>query len=133
MKNDEVGTLAHEAAKLLSVLQDVVVSPAGHSGRPESAADAPASETGTPDTGDGEAAGSAHDHEFDECTVCPICQSVRLARAVAPDVREHLGAAALSLARAATLVLEGLSEQAANPRERDAPVERIDLSGPTEE
>lgn len=41
-----------------------------------------------------------------ECTVCPVCRAVAAAREVAPEVKEHLGAAAGSLLGAAAGLLQ---------------------------
>lgn len=41
-----------------------------------------------------------------ECTVCPVCRAVSAVREVAPEVKEHLGAAAGSLLGAAAGLLQ---------------------------
>lgn len=40
-----------------------------------------------------------------ECTWCPVCRVVHAVRTVSPEVRTHLGAAAVSLAQAAAALL----------------------------
>ncbi len=58
-----------------------------------------------------------------ECRWCPLCQSVRLAKAATPEVRDHLSNAALSLA----LAFKGLMEGVETPDDRSDPFEKIDL------
>lgn len=105
---DQVGSLAEEAAKLFAVLTDGVAAQ-----RP----------------GDDDAP-SEHDH--DECRICPVCQSIRLARSVTPELREHLGNAALSLAQAATVLLQSVQDAGRDAPE-ETPVEHVDLSETQEE
>lgn len=40
-----------------------------------------------------------------ECTWCPVCRAVHAVRAVSPEVRAHVSAAAVSLAKAAAALL----------------------------
>lgn len=40
-----------------------------------------------------------------ECTWCPLCRTIHAVRTVSPEVRTHLGAAALSLVKAASALL----------------------------
>lgn len=93
-----MGSLAEETAKLIGVLSGWAC---------ENVAEAserfqePASE----------ATESAHrfsDHEglrATECTTCPVCRTIHAVRQLSPDVKEHLAAAATSLAHAATALL----------------------------
>lgn len=96
---DPVGTVAQEAVKLLGALTDW-------------AKDA------TPDLEAHLATGAA------ECTYCPICRTVHLARGLSPEVKDHLVVAASSAIQA----LSGLLA-AATSDGRGAPsgVEHIDL------
>lgn len=90
----EVGSVAEEAAKLLSALQDW----AGEHGS------APLGETAqrlaeglrvaADDVGHGQ-----------ECVFCPVCRTINLVRDTSPEVREHLAEAIGSLAQAATAAL----------------------------
>jgi len=57
-----------------------------------------------------------------ECTVCPVCQLIALARSASPEIFEHLAAAATSLLAAAGALAS--QQQAPVPR---APVQHIDL------
>jgi hypothetical protein len=98
-RDEPVGSVAAEAVKLLGALADW-------------AKDA------TPDLEAHLATGAA------ECTYCPICRSVHLARGLRPEVRDQLVTAASSALQA----LSGLLA-AATPEGRDARggVEHIDL------
>jgi len=92
MSTDPVGTLAEEAAKLVAVMQGWA---ADHSGHADTDLDDRSSSTGREPGGNepghtvGDAAGreqaSEHDHDHEhrgaECRWCPLCQSVRLAKA----------------------------------------------------
>lgn len=57
-----------------------------------------------------------------ECTLCPVCQLIVLARSASPEIFEHLAAAATSLLAAAGSLAS--QQQAPVPR---APVQHIDL------
>ena len=140
MSAEPVGSLAEEAAKLIAVMQNWASEHAGH---PDRAADdeppAPgANEPGHPvgATDDPGHAGEDHprqdrgrqtdhaDHDpAVECRWCPLCQTVRVAKAATPEVREHFASAAMSLAMA----FKGLMETVDDSTPRSAPVEKIDL------
>lgn len=70
-----------------------------------------------------------------ECTWCPVCRTVHAVRQVAsPEVRTHLTAAAVSLARAASALLTAAaqppspsaeSSEGAEPDPRDPGAERV--------
>lgn len=119
-QGEDVGTVAEEAAKLLTAFTDW------------------AREHGA-DLGDGaaglagHAARAAHDLDehlatgAEECAYCPICRGVQALRRTSPDVRTHLAAAASSLVQAAAGLLA-----TAVPEERrsDGGVEHIDLDDP---
>ncbi|MBA2560813.1 MAG: hypothetical protein H0V07_13200 [Propionibacteriales bacterium] len=66
----------------------------------------------------------AHDPDAMECRFCPLCTTVRLARATSPEVRDHLNSAGMSLALALQGLLDGMSE----PTRGATPVEKIDLA-----
>lgn len=59
-----------------------------------------------------QAAASAHDLNDHlstgaaECTVCPICRGVHALRHLNPEVKAHLGAAAVSLFQAVTTLMD---------------------------
>ena len=111
MSPEPVGSLAEEAAKLVSVLSSM--QPGGHS-HPHDAED----------DGDGQ---DPHDPLALECRYCPLCALGRTARQLTPEVREHLASAAASLLLAARSFLD---EAVAKPEsaDGDSPVEKIDLA-----
>ena len=135
MSAEPVGSLAEEAAKLIAVMQGWASE---HAGNPDHAADeeppAPgANEPGHP-VGGSDNTGHQHarherrtdhaDHDpAVECRWCPLCQTVRVAKAATPEVREHLADAAMSLAMA----FKGLMETVDDTSPRSSPVEKIDL------
>jgi len=67
-------------------------------------------------------AGGGHVGGSAECTLCPVCQLIALARSASPEIFEHLAAAATSLLAAAGALAS--QQQAPVPR---APVQHIDL------
>jgi hypothetical protein len=107
--DDEVGTAADEAAKLLDAVAGWAREHGGGAGWAEAV--------------------GAWAHGFDEhlaadaeeCRWCPLCRAVRVLRSASPEVRQHLTAALGSLAQAATAML------ATPPPGREG-VERIDLT-----
>jgi hypothetical protein len=102
MTPEPVGSLAEEAAKLVSALSSM--QSGGHD-----------------DAHDG------HDPSSPECRYCPLCALARAARSMTPDVREHLASAATSLLMAArSLVDEAVARTEA--RSAEPPVEKIDLA-----
>jgi hypothetical protein len=104
MSPEPVGSLAEEAAKLVSALSSM--QPAGH---------------GDPD--------NPHDPLAPECRYCPLCALVRTARSMTPEVREHLASAATSLLLAARGFLdEAMAKSDGDGAEPDKPVEKIDLA-----
>jgi hypothetical protein len=139
MSTESVGTLAEEAAKLVAVMQGWAADHAGHaaadpddpdgSARRAPGGNEPGHTVGDPAAAGAEADGHAHDreqvheHGGAECRWCPLCQSVRLAKAATPEVRDHLTNAALSLA----LAFKGLMEGVETPSDRSEPIEKIDL------
>lgn len=118
----EVGSLGEEAAKLFGALADAARQHGG-------------------DVGDGLGGLAGHasdwarevnDHiatDGAECKYCPVCRVVHVVRETSPEVRAHLTNAALSLAKAATEMLETLppadGKDDASPRGPE--VEKIDL------
>ena len=59
----------------------------------------------------------------EECRYCPICRVVQVFRSASPEVREHLAAAATSLAQAAAAALATTVPEAGR-----SGVEHIDLT-----
>jgi hypothetical protein len=107
MSPEPVGSLAEEAAKLVSALSSM--QPSGH-GDPE----------------------NPHDPLAPECRYCPFCALVRAARSMTPEVREHLASAATSMLLAARGFLDEAMAKSADVQgedaEREQPVEKIDLA-----
>jgi len=107
MSPEPVGSLAEEAAKLVSALSSM--QPSGHADEGESH--------------------DAHDPLAPECRYCPLCALARAARSLTPEVREHLASAAGSLLLAARGLLDEAVAKAGDAadgaRER---VEKIDLA-----
>ena len=114
MTPEPVGSLAEEAAKLVSALSSM--QPGAHAG-----ADGP---------DDADDSHDSHDLLAAECRYCPLCALARAARSMTPEVREHLASAAGSLLLAARSLLD---EAVAKAGEADGggpeqPVEKIDLA-----
>jgi hypothetical protein len=117
--DDEIGSVADEAAKLFGALSDW------------------ARDLG-PDVGQGlsglaaQAAASAHEVNehiatgAEECTYCPICRTMHVVRMASPEVRTHLAMAAANLMQAAAGVLAAASSGEPRPGAR-GDVEHIDL------
>ena len=117
MTPEPVGSLAEEAAKLVSVLSSM--QPGAHAG-----ADDPE------DSDDSDDSHDSHDPLAAECRYCPLCALARAARSMTPEVREHLASAAGSLLLAARSLLD---EAVATAGEADGGgpeqrVEKIDLA-----
>jgi hypothetical protein len=96
---EQVGSVADEAAKLFGALSDW--------------------------------ARDANEHiatGAEECTYCPICRTVHVARLASPEVRTHLAMAAANLMQAAAGVLSAVSsdESRAGDARHDG-MEHIDL------
>jgi hypothetical protein len=111
---EPVGSAADEAAKLLAAVADW-------------ARDHGADMGGAVSGLLGEVASVAHDVDAhiatgEDCRYCPVCRAIQLYRAASPEVREHLSAAASSLAQAAAAALA-----TAVPDGRRQGVEHIDV------
>ena len=115
----DVGNVAEEAAKLFGALSDWARDHGAEVGQGFSdlASHAAAS------------ARDVNDHiatDSPECTYCPICRTVHLARQASPEVRAHLASAVTSLVHAAAGML-ATSVPTGSPNRNDAGVEHIDL------
>jgi hypothetical protein len=90
----DVGSVAEEAVKLAGALRDW-------------ARESGAAQAGVTVQGLSEDLRSVGDHvgHGQDCTLCPVCQGIRVLRQTSPEVREHLAAAIGSLADAATALL----------------------------
>ena len=114
--HDPVGSAAEEAAKLLGAVAEWARD---HGSDLGSALGAFA----------GQASAAAHDVDAhlatgaEECRYCPICRAVQALRSTSPEVREHLSAAASSLAQAAGAMLA-----TAVPEQRSSSVEHIEVT-----
>ena len=93
---DNVGSVGEEAAKLFGALQDW------------------ARETGSAQAGAVAGEASAHLGDLgshvghgEDCRICPVCRAIRVFRETSPEVKQHLAAAAGSLAQAVSLYLSG--------------------------
>ena len=119
-RDESVGSVAEEAAKLLHALQDwAKESGSEYAGAAASAAEGAASAVHRID--EHIATGSA------ECTYCPVCRVISAVRETSPEVRQHLTTAATSLLHAAAGLLATHVPEPSKGR-RDGPVEKIDLS-----
>ncbi|WP_372728573.1 hypothetical protein [Nocardioides sp.] len=94
----EVGNVAEEAVKLFGALSDWAREHGGDLGQGVSDIAGHAAAAAR-EVNEHLATGSA------ECTYCPICRTVHLARQASPEVRAHLSAAASSLLQAAAGIL----------------------------
>jgi hypothetical protein len=79
---EQIGSVADEAAKLFGALSDWARDANGHI-----------------DTG------------AEECTFCPICRTVHVVRLASPEVRTHLAMAAANLMQAAAGILAAASSE----------------------
>ncbi|HSS67353.1 MAG TPA: hypothetical protein VLK34_02295 [Nocardioidaceae bacterium] len=126
MTPEPVGSLAEEAARLVSALSSI--HPGGHADTDDAA------DTDDPtDTADAADAGEAHaDHDplSPECRYCPFCALARAARSMTPEVREHLASAAGSLLLAVRGILDDAVARSseAGGSSGDNRVEKIDLA-----
>lgn len=119
---EHVGTLAEEAARLLAVVQGWTDDHREHQAAQEAAVATEGVDAGSEDD---TSAGHGETHVSGECRYCPLCNAVRLAKAVSPEVKEHLATAGMSTLMALKALLENIQP---DPNERAQPVEKIDLS-----
>jgi hypothetical protein len=113
--DDQVGSAAEEAAKLLGAVSEWAR---------EHGADVGTAFGGLAE----QVSAAAHDVNThlatgEDCRYCPLCRAVQVYRSASPEVREHLATAVTSLAQAATALLA-----TAVPQQRGSGVERIDLT-----
>ena len=117
-KQEPVGSVGEEAAKLLSAVQDW----AKENGEEYAGAAADAA------AGASTVWGSLNEHIAtggESCTYCPLCRMISAFRATSPEVKAHLASSVTSLAQA---VVAALESDAGKEGKRDAGVEKIDLS-----
>jgi hypothetical protein len=124
MSPEPVGSLAEEAAKLVSALSSLSSAPTSA----DEDADPGSQQTGERDSESDDGAQhdcGHHDPTAAECRYCPLCALARAARSMTPEVREHLASAAGSL----LLAVRGLVEEAVAKAEPTGErVEKIDLA-----
>jgi hypothetical protein len=117
---EPVGSVADEAAKLLSALSGFARDHAGeYAGAAGGAAGAASA-----------AFRNVNEHlatGAPECTWCPVCQLIHTVRSTSPEVKAHLAVAASSLVQAAAAALATHAPTDGH----DQPVEKIDLDGDT--
>lgn len=97
-EDDQVGSVAEEAAKLIGALSDWA--------REHDPADHPA---------EGGAATGAP-----ECDWCPVCRAVHLVRECSPEVRTHLASAAASLMQAAAGLMAAAAREPGRAPDRES-------------
>ena len=117
-REEQVGSLGEEAAKLISALQGWARE---HGEDYANAAAAAAS-------GAAASMDSINEHVAtgsQECKYCPICQVISAVRETNPEAKQHLSSAAVSLLQAASRLLD-----TGPPPDRrgSSPVEKIDLT-----
>jgi bacterioferritin-associated ferredoxin len=120
MSEDDVGSVAEEAAKLLAALQGW------------------AREAGGSRAAQGEAAASAmadrlkevNDHlgHGPDCRYCPICQTISFFRETSPEAREKITTAAISAMTSMAEALAALFPPPEPGTDGTSGVERIDLT-----
>jgi hypothetical protein len=113
MTPEPVGSLAEEAAKLVSALS--AIQPGWHPGADNS-----------DDSDDSRDAHDAHDPLAAECRYCPLCALARGARSMTPEVREHLASAAGSLLLAARSLLDEAVAKAGEAGDGGGSAERVE-------
>ncbi len=133
---EEIGTVAEEAAKLFSVLQDWAVDQGAQQG--DAASSAASSAAGSAAAGVAAGLRDLNEHLATggaDCAYCPVCQVIHKVRETSPEVRAHLTSAASSLLQAGLGLLE--AHGSAPPPPRPSGVQRIDLdedgTGPDED
>ncbi|GAC1383116.1 MAG: hypothetical protein NVSMB48_15470 [Marmoricola sp.] len=124
-----VGTLAEEASQLFAVLSGLA--------RDQAAQYTAGAESMTSSATAAVRAVNEHIATGDaECTYCPICRVIHVARTASPEVKAHLSSAILSLAQAASAVMAPPSaepassdraEESAEGAPADGSLHKIDL------
>ncbi len=116
MSDEQVGSVGEEAAKLLGALQDW------------------AKESGATNVGGVADDLGAHVRDLgshvghgEDCRYCPVCQVIRVVRETSPEVKQHLAAAAGSLAQAVSLYLNTTSGSRTTGADHEDRPQRIDL------
>jgi hypothetical protein len=120
-RQEEVGSVADEAAKLFGALSDWARDHGSDLGQGLSGMASQAAATAR-EVDEHLATGSA------ECTWCPVCRTVHAVRQASPEVRSHLAVAAASLMQAAAgLLATAVPDEARRAAARGEGVEHIDL------
>jgi hypothetical protein len=127
VKDEEIGSVTDEAAKLLGALSDWAKDHGSDLGQGLSGLAAHAAASAR-DVDEHIATGAA------ECTYCPICRTVHAIRQTSPEVRAHLAVAAASLMQAAAGVLAtAVPDEARAAAARGDGIEHIDLDDDPED
>ena len=120
-RQEDVGSVADEAAKLFGALSDWARDHGSDLGNGLSGLASHAAATAR-EVDEHLATGSA------ECTWCPVCRTVHVVRQASPEVRAHLAVAAASLMQAAAgLLAPAVPDDPRRAAARGEGVERIDL------
>lgn len=112
---EPVGSVAEEAAKLMSALSGFAREHAGEYAEAAGGA-AGAAQAAFRDLNEHLATGAP------ECRYCPVCQVVHAVRTTSPEVKAHLAVAANALVQAASAALATHL-----PGDAQEPVQKIDL------
>lgn len=113
--SEPVGSVSEEMAKLMAALQSRFGDATA-----EQAAEHEAH------SGDDQPAEDGERLESAECRWCPVCHGIRYARSLSPEVREHLGAAAVSMGLAVKALLDSAGD-AGPDKSGDSPLEKISV------
>ena len=119
--DEQVGSVADEAAKLFGALSDWARDHGSDLGQGLSGLASQAA-VSAQEVNEHIATGA------DECTYCPICRTVHVVRQASPEVRTHLALAAANLMQAAAGVLAAASQDGSRAGSAGGDgVEHIDL------
>ena len=123
-RQEPVGSVGEEAAKLLAALQDW----AKESGSEYATAGAAAA------AGAASALQDVNEHiaHGEDCRYCPVCRVISAVRATSPEVKAHLASAATSLMQAAAGAMATHVADQARASRSDSSVEKIDLNDDAE-
>lgn len=120
---EQVGSVADEAAKLLSALSGWAKDQGTDLGQGMSDVASSAAS----------AVHNANEHfatDGPDCAYCPVCRAVHVVRSCSPEVRAHLAVAAASLMQAAAGILAtAVPDERRAAAARGDDIERIDLDG----
>jgi hypothetical protein len=126
-REEQVGSVGEEAAKLLGALQDWANEHTG--GQPGTGARAEAGAEDAPGHGH-----SPHvTGDAPECHWCPLCRTVHAVRTASPEVKAQLATAGQALLQAAAgLLTAATQDRSGADTRRPGTVQRIDLDADDE-